>query len=190
VRADGSVDSRRSSNDIVSLQRIVPTAVTGGGNIFPNVWNTTDKQRSFPVVNSQEISIIIIIELLRNRKYCEMYRLAWLTYWGRSVWSVSSELLHHGWGSWEYFDIAAERSDFWGKIRHFKPYQKILQRLWIIRTAWTWFTERLQATLKVYITNAVWNNSGKMKATKHRPQLYSIKLLAPELFFNFSTPCI
>jgi len=83
VRADGSVDSRRSSNDIVSLQRIVPTAVTGGGNIFPNVWNTTDKQRSFPVVNSQEISIIIIIELLRNRKYCEMYRLAWLTYWGR-----------------------------------------------------------------------------------------------------------
>jgi hypothetical protein len=57
---------------------------------IPNVWNTTDK-KVVPWCKHQQISIIIITELLRNSNDSETYGLAWLPSWVVLVWSVSPE---------------------------------------------------------------------------------------------------
>jgi hypothetical protein len=55
--------------------------------------------KSFSVVNPQEISIIIITELLHNSKDSEMYRLGVVAVLGRvSVVRQPGNGRYHGWG--------------------------------------------------------------------------------------------
>jgi hypothetical protein len=94
------------------------------------LYETRRIKKSFPVVNPQEISIIIIIELLRNSKDYVMYRLAWLPSWVVSVWSVSPETDSTKEGADGTISILPQNGEPSGKkIRHFKHSQKIMYYL-------------------------------------------------------------